>query len=54
MTVAEAERGATEPADLAVVHFEAESVRRVLAARQSNADATTAQIEVPNTLPPPS
>ena len=54
MTVAEAERGATEPADLAVVHFEAESVRRVLAARRSNTDATTAQIEVPNTLPPPS
>ena len=52
MVVAEAERGTTEPADLAIVHAEAESVRRVLAARRSGADATAARTEVPQPTPP--
>jgi uncharacterized membrane protein len=39
MVVAEAERGASEPADLAIVRAEAESVGRALAARRSTLDA---------------
>jgi uncharacterized membrane protein len=54
MVVAEAERAANEPADLAVVHTEAESVRRVLAARRSSLDAATVRIQAPHTSPPPS
>jgi uncharacterized membrane protein len=54
MVVAEAERAATEPADLAIVHAEAESVRRVLAARRSSGEAAAGRIEVPHTSPPQS
>jgi uncharacterized membrane protein len=54
MVVAEAERAAAEPADLAVVHAEADSVRRVLAARRSSAHAAAVRIEVPHAPPAPS
>jgi uncharacterized membrane protein len=53
MVVTEVERNATEPADLAVVRAEAESVRRVLAARRSSLDAAVRR-EVPLSVPPQS
>jgi uncharacterized membrane protein len=53
MVVAEAERAAAEPADLAIVHAEAESLRRVLAARWSSGEAAAGLIEVPHTSASP-
>ena len=53
LVIADAERGVAQPADLALAHAEAESVRQVVAGRRSSGHPPTGLPDEPRTPSPP-